>query len=69
MCFFFSLIPATVLVVIGYFVLYTSARADGRIGAFGRVLAIWVFVIAMVPPMAGAYVTLSGICPITQLVQ
>jgi hypothetical protein len=64
MCFFFSLIPATILVVIGYFVLYTSARADGRIGAFGRVLAVWIFVIAMFPPMAGAYVTLSGLCPI-----
>ena len=69
MCFFFSLIPATVLAVIGYFVLYTSARADGRVGAFGRVLAIWVFVVATLPPMTGAYVTLSGICPITQFVQ
>ena len=69
MCFFLSLIPATMFVVIGYFVLYTSARADGHIGTFGRVLAVWIFVIATFPPMAGAYVTLSGYCPITQFVQ
>jgi len=34
------------------------ARADGRIGSFDRVLAIWVFVIATFPLTAGAYVTL-----------
>jgi len=69
MCFLFSLIPATMLAVVGYFVLYASARAAGRIGMFGRLLAIWVFVIATFPLMAGAFMTLSGYCPIAQLAQ
>lgn len=67
MCFFFSLIPATIFVVIGYFVLFASARVEGPIRAFGRVLAIWIFIVAAFPPMAGAYATFTGICPFTQI--
>jgi hypothetical protein len=67
MCFFFSLIPATIFVTIGYFVLFASSKTEGGIKAFGRVLAIWIFVIALFPPIAGAYVTLSGLCPIERL--
>jgi hypothetical protein len=69
MCFFFSLIPATMLVVVGYFVLFSSGKAAGGVRRFGQVLAIWIFVVAMFPPLAGAYVTLAGLCPITQLLQ
>jgi len=64
MCFFFSFIPATVWLVVGYFVLYASAKAEGGIRKFGRVLAIWTFVIAAFLPVAGAYVTLAGLCPL-----
>ena len=46
MCFLFSLLPATFWVVIGYFVLFSSAKAGDGIRTFGRVLAIWIFVIA-----------------------
>jgi uncharacterized membrane protein (DUF485 family) len=63
MRFFMSLVPATFLVVIGYFVLFASSRAEGGIQRFGRILAIWVFVVALVPVLAGAYATLSGLCP------
>ena len=63
MCFFMSLVPATFLVVVGFFVLFASSRAEGGIQRFGRILAIWVFVVALVPVLAGAYVTLSGLCP------
>ena len=66
MCFVFSLIPATILVVVGYFVLFSSAKAQDRIRLFGQVLAVWIFVIALIPPLAGAYVTLAGLCPITE---
>ena len=48
MCFFFSFIPATLWVVIGYFVLFASTKAEGAIQTFGQILAIWVFVIAAV---------------------
>jgi hypothetical protein len=69
MCFFFSLIPATILVVIGYFVLFSSRKAEGGVRLFGQVLAVWVFVIALFPPTAGAYVTLAGLCPMTEFLQ
>lgn len=67
MCFFFSLIPATFWVTIGYFVLYTSAKAEGNIKDFGRYLAIWIFIIAAFFPLCGAYVTLNDLCPMEDL--
>jgi len=64
MCFFFSLFPATIWLVIGFFVLFASTRTEGGLKKFGKALAIWVFVIAAFFPLCGAYVTLSGLCPI-----
>ena len=69
MCFFFSLIPATLWVVIGYFVLFSSTKAEGAIQTFGRILAIWIFVIAALLPAAGAYVTFADLCPIEGMFQ
>ncbi len=69
MCFFFSLIPATMLVTIGYFVLFASGKTEGGVQTFGRILATWIFLIALLPPVAGAYVTFSGLCPIAQMTQ
>ncbi len=69
MCFLFSLIPATMFVTIGYFVLFSSGKTEGGVSKFGRILAIWIFVIALLPPLAGAYMTLSGLCPIEQMMQ
>ena len=67
MCFFFSLFPATIWLIIGYFVLLSSAKTEGRIQIFGRVLSIWVFVIAAFIPLMGLFITLSGLCPITEI--
>ena len=64
MCFFMSLIPATIILVIGYFVLFSSQKAEGGIRKFGRVLAIWIFVVALLPLVGGAFVTLTDQCPI-----
>ena len=69
MCFFFSFIPATLWVVIGYFVLFASTKAEGAIQTFGQILAIWVFVIAAFLPAAGAYVTFADLCPIEGIFQ
>ena len=63
MCFVFSLIPATIWVVLGYFVLYSSTKTQGTVQRFGHFLAIWVFVVAAFFPVMGAYVTLTGLCP------
>ncbi len=54
MCFFFSFIPATVCVTIGYFVLYSSHKAED--------LAIWIFFIALFFPICGACVTINDLC-------
>ncbi len=69
MCFFFSLMPATVCVTIGYFVLFSALKADGGTKIFGWVLAIWLFVIAAFIPIAGAYVTLAGLCPMEDILR
>jgi len=42
MCFFFSFLPATIWVVVGYFILFSSTKTQGGVQMFGRVLAIWV---------------------------
>ena len=69
MCFFFSLIPATMIVVVGYFVLFAAGKAEGTLAKFGCVLAIWIFVIALLPPLAGAYMTVSGGCPVVKMMK
>ena len=63
MFFFFSLIPATLAVVLGYFILFASTRAQGGVRTFGQILAVWVFILAAVFPLAGAYATYAGFSP------
>ncbi|MCB1985182.1 MAG: hypothetical protein H6936_06220 [Burkholderiales bacterium] len=65
MCFFISLFPATFWLVIGYIVYFLSTKSDGRAQKFGRILAIWIFMIAAFIPVMGLIATLSGHCPIT----
>jgi len=69
MCFFFSFMPATFWAVIGYFILFSSSKAEGGIRTFGRILAIWIFLIAAFIPLAGAYVSLAGLCPIEEILR
>ncbi len=57
------------LTVLGYIVLYCSTKAEGAVKTFGKILAIWVFVLAALPPIMGAYVTIAGICPIGAIMQ
>ena len=67
MCFFISLLPATFWAVIGYFVLFSSTRAEGRVRTLGQWLAIWIFLIAVLIPFVAAYITLTGFCPLDAL--
>lgn len=69
MCFFFSFMPATFWTVVGYFVLFSSTKTEGGVRTFGRVLAVWTFIIAGFIVLAGAYVTIAGICPMEALMQ
>jgi hypothetical protein len=63
MFFFFSLIPASLIVVVGYFVLFSSTKVDGGVKTFGQILAAWLFVLAALLPLAGAYATYAGFSP------
>jgi len=69
MCFFFSLLPATIWVTLGYFIFFSSTKTEGPLQMFGRILAIWVFVIAAFFPVMGAYVTFADLCPIDKMFQ
>jgi hypothetical protein len=69
MCFIFSFIPATIFLTIGYFVLFSSKKTEGSISKFGFILAIWLFIIATFFPICGAYVSISGQCPIGKMMQ
>jgi hypothetical protein len=69
MCFFFSFIPATLWVILGYFILFSSTKTQGAMKTFGQILAIWVFILAAVFPMAGAYASYAGLCPIDAMMR
>lgn len=69
MCFFFSFMPATFWLIVGYFILFSATKAEGGVATFGRILAIWAFIIAVLFPVMGAYVTLAGLCPLEALLQ
>ncbi len=56
-------------VTIGYFVLFAASKADGGIKIFGWGLSIWLLVIAAFIPIAGAYVTLAGLCPMEDMLR
>lgn len=64
MSFIFSLLPATLLAILGYIVLYCATRSEGGVGIFGRVLAVWVFVLALLFPLTGAYMSITGFHPL-----
>ncbi len=69
MCFLISFGPATFWAVIGYFVLFSSTKAEGAVKTFGQVLATWVFVIVGFILIGGAYITLADMCPIPELLK
>ena len=69
MFFFFSLIPATLAAVLGYFILFASANAQGAVRTLGRFLAVWVFALAALIPAAGGYATYADLSPVSSMMQ
>jgi len=51
---------ATLAMLAGYFVLVVAGKAEGGLQKFGKVLAIWLFVLAATPVLAGGYMVASG---------
>lgn len=69
MLFFISLIPATIFLIIGYFVLFSSTRAEGGVKRFGNILATWMFVLAGGVVVGGLAAPALDINPIGGMVQ
>jgi hypothetical protein len=61
MYFLFSLIPSTLVIVLGYFILFSSTKTQGAVKTFGQILAALVLLFAAVLPLAGAYATYAGL--------
>ena len=47
MIFFLALIPATMLTMIGYAVIYLANRSEGGFKSFGKYLGFWAFTLAV----------------------
>lgn len=61
-----SLLPLTLFFVLGYVVLYCALRSDGATAIFGKILATWVFILALIFPLAATYMTISGFSPMEE---
>lgn len=46
MIYFLALLPATMLTIAGYAVLYLAQRSEGGLKSFGRYLGFWAFTLA-----------------------
>ena len=60
MIFFVALIPATMLTVAGYVVLYVSNRSEGGLRSFGRYLSFWAFTLAGLVVLGSIVVAARG---------
>ena len=69
MCFLMSFLPATFWAVVGYFILFSSTKAEGRVKILGQFLGIWALVISGFILLAGAYFSLTGLCTMEMLSQ
>jgi hypothetical protein len=62
MGFLWGLIPATIFIVVGYFILFSSIKAEGAIKRFGQILAIWVFIVALFSLICSSYMCQTWKC-------
>ena len=61
MIFLISLLPATILAVVGYFVLFASTRAEAGLNRFGKYLGGWLILLAAASALAGLLASTLGI--------
>ena len=59
--------PATIWLVLGYFVLFCSTKASAGVKKFGQILSIWLFLIAALIPLVALYITATGLCPMADM--
>lgn len=61
MAFLISLLPATIFVVVGYFVLCSSTKSEGGVKRFGQYLGGWLLFLAGITVLAGLLGPMFGI--------
>ena len=66
MSFIASLFPATLFTVLDYVALYCALRPEGAAGVFGKILATWVFILAVLFLVGGTYMGISGFSPMEE---
>ena len=64
----FSLIPATALLVVAFFVLFGSVKTEGALRRFGQYLAIWLLFLAGILVLGGLLAFLFGWNPIAGVI-
>lgn len=69
MCLLISFLPATFWAVVGYFILFSLAKAEGSVKTLGRFLGAWAVVISGFILLTGAYVSMTGLCSMEMLSQ
>ncbi len=67
MCFFFSLLPASVFTTLSYFVWFAAANSEGTQQQLGIILALWLLVMAMGFVACGAFMTFTKRCPMQDM--
>ena len=60
MIYFLALIPATILTIAGYFVIYVSNRSQGAFATFGRYLGFWAFTLAALIILGAIFAAAQG---------
>jgi len=60
MIYFLALLPATLLTIAGYFVLYLSNRSEGAFRKFGKYLGIWAFTLAALVILGAIFAAAHG---------
>lgn len=61
MVFIISLLPATIFIVIGYFVIFSSTKGEGAVKRLGQYLAGWLFFLAGVTVLGGVLGAIVGV--------
>jgi hypothetical protein len=60
MIYFLALLPATMLTVAGYFVLFLSNRSEGAFRTFGKYLGFWAFALAALVVLGAIFAAAHG---------
>ena len=50
----------TVLAIVGYLLLYTAGKADGFVALIGRLLGLWVFILAILSVVGAVMMPKGG---------